>query len=235
LAQAGFALKSPRGTVVYVDAYLSDAVERKYGFKRIMASPVALETAAADLVISTHEHEDHLDTDAIPVLARNPKTHFAGTATCVQFYKEIGLAPERYFELREGGEYAFADVRLLAVYADHGDLAPGAVGVVLDFDGIRIYHTGDTAFRPERMQAVADLKPDVILACINGANGNMEPEDAARLAHHVGAQLVIPTHFWMFIDHLGNPARFPVACKELAPNVQVRFMTQGEGFIYNKS
>ena len=38
LGQAGFVIKSPDGTVLYIDAYLSNSVERKFGpqWKRIM-------------------------------------------------------------------------------------------------------------------------------------------------------------------------------------------------------
>ena len=35
LGQAGFALKNHAGSVVYLDPYLSDAVERLHGFKRL--------------------------------------------------------------------------------------------------------------------------------------------------------------------------------------------------------
>ena len=40
LGQAGFAFKTPAGRIVYVDPYLSDAVERLHGFKRLSLSPI---------------------------------------------------------------------------------------------------------------------------------------------------------------------------------------------------
>lgn len=235
LGQAGFAFKNSSGIIIYVDPYLSDVVERLHGFKRIMASPIAPEDVVADLVISTHEHEDHLDTDAIPVMAHHPRAHFAGPSNCVEFYRGAGLPPDRYFEMKDGGDYTFEGVRLMAVFADHGELARDALGVVIDFQGLRVYHPGDSAFRPDRMQAVAALRPDIALPCINGAYGNMDPEDAARLVHFVGARFAIPAHFWMFAEHNGDPARFLKACKELAPDVETRLMTQGERLIYTKS
>ncbi len=235
LGQAGFVFKTASGMVIYIDPYLSDVVERQHGFKRIMTSPIAPEDVEADLVISTHEHEDHLDTDAIPVIARNPRTHFAGPARCVEFYRRVGLAPDRYIEMKEGGEYTFNGVQLIAVFADHGELAPDSLGVVIDFGGLRIYHTGDSAFRPEKMQTIAALKPDIVLPCINGVFGNMDPDDAARLVSLASARLAIPAHFWMFAEHNGNPARFLGACRELAPGAEIRLMTQGEEFTYTKS
>ena len=43
LGQAGFAFKTPRGKIVYPDPYLSDAVERLHGFKRLSLAPIAAE------------------------------------------------------------------------------------------------------------------------------------------------------------------------------------------------
>ena len=60
-------------------SYLSDAVERLHGFKRLSLAPIAAEEVRADLVVLTHEHADHLDPDAVPVIARsNPAAALPG-------------------------------------------------------------------------------------------------------------------------------------------------------------
>lgn len=74
LAQAGFAFQAASGVRVLVDPYFSDVVEEAFGFKRMMPCPLRPEDAAADLLVCTHEHLDHLDTKALPVLARSPRT-----------------------------------------------------------------------------------------------------------------------------------------------------------------
>ena len=50
-----------------------------------------------------------------------------------------------------------------AVPADHGDFSATALCLVLEFDGLRVFCTGDTAFRPQLFQPLADLHPDVLL------------------------------------------------------------------------
>ena len=232
LGQAGFVFKDGDGTIIYIDPYLSNAVEQQHGFKRIMASPIEPDMVLTDLVISTHGHADHLDPVAIPIIARNPRARFAGSAKCVNLYRATGMGPDRYFEIRDGTTHRFRGVEIIGVYADHGEDAPDAVGVVLDFGGIRVYHTGDTTFRREKMHAIAALKPDIILASINGNYGSMDADDAAHLTHFVGARLAIPAHFWMFVQQKGNPARFLQACKETAPGVKTLLLTQGERFAW---
>src|SRR5512133_75499 len=83
LAQAGFVFKAPDGTVVYLDPYLTDIVEKTFGFKRLSLAPISAGEVRADWLISSHEHLDHLDTDALPVIARNnPRCRFAGSESC---------------------------------------------------------------------------------------------------------------------------------------------------------
>src|ERR1700687_2879373 len=82
LSQAGFVLKGPSGKVVYIEPYISDVVESRFGFKRMMACPISADEVNADLVICTHEHLDHMDPDALPVIAKNPRVRFAGPIEC---------------------------------------------------------------------------------------------------------------------------------------------------------
>jgi L-ascorbate 6-phosphate lactonase len=75
---------------------------------------------------------------------------------------------------------------------------------------------------------------DIILPPINGAYGNLNSVDAARLVRDSGAQIAIPCHFWMFALHYGNPAEFLEACQAFAPQAQPVLLTQGEMFLYQK-
>ncbi|MBI2914726.1 MAG: MBL fold metallo-hydrolase [Firmicutes bacterium] len=235
IAQAGFVFKTSGEKIVYVDPYLTDCVERLYGFKRIMATPLRAEEVVADLVVSTHSHEDHLDVDAVPVLARNPRIRFAGSPDCVPRYKELGLPEGRFLCIERGRTLVFDGFGITGVYADHGDLAPDAVGVILEAEGIRVWHVGDTAYRPDMMREAFDMKPDVIIPPVNGAFGNLDGVDAARLARDSGARVAIPCHFWMFAEHNGDPAQFLAACREHAPGVRPVLLTQGEMYVCSKA
>jgi L-ascorbate 6-phosphate lactonase len=234
LAQAGFVFKNRDDKVVYIDPYLSDVVERLFGFKRMMACPLAAEEVLADLVVCTHEHADHLDTDALPVIARNPRTHFAGPSECVKEFRKMGVPEERCHLLETGKQLALEGINVHAVYADHGDLAPDALGVVLDFDGIKVYHTGDTAYQPEYFRAVAAMHPEVLIPCINGRYGNLNSEEAALLTRDLAPKLTIASHFWMFVAHNGDPASFLEFCAKLAPEVEAIVMKPGERLLFQE-
>src|SRR5262245_17535115 len=71
LGGTGFIFKTPAGTQIYIDPYLSNIVAQIFGAERGFPAPVSAEEARPDLVIATHWHEDHLDPGAIPTLMRN--------------------------------------------------------------------------------------------------------------------------------------------------------------------
>ena len=50
----------------------------------------------------------------------------------------------------------------------------------------------------------------------------------------IAPRVVIPTHFWMFIEHGGDPESFMRHVKEFAPQTRPILMTQGSSFIYNR-
>ena len=207
-------------------------VERLVGFKRMMTCPLPVEDAKADLVVCTHEHADHMDTDALTALAKNPVTQFVGPVECIKEFEKQNIPAQRCHLLEEGTTITVGNVDVTGVYADHGELAPDALGVVLDFNGIKVYHTGDTAYRPEQFRPAIEMQPDILLPCINGAYGNMDAHEAALLTSLINPKIVVPTHFWMFVEQNGDPGAFLKYCKELAPQTQALLMKPGEELLF---
>ena len=233
LAQAGFVFKTSTDKVIYIDPYLTDSVHRQlghlfYGFKRMAPAPMAPEEVEADVLVCTHAHEDHLDVDLIPIVAEKPRTHFVGAPDCRPKFEGLGIPAGQWTILDRGKTLDFGDFTITGVYADHGELAPDALGVLLRTDGITVWQVGDTAYRPDKWQDVFRQGIDVILPPINGAFGNLNAVEAARLAGDAHASIAVPCHFWMFAEHGGNPAQFLDACKELAPQVKPVLLSPGE-------
>lgn len=227
LGQAGFVFKTSAGLILYVDPYLTDCVEKTVGFRRLMPSCLRPEEVRADLVLFTHEHPDHLDSEAVPVIARHCQARFAGPDPCLRECRKLGIPEARLVQLNEGDAANLGGATVTAVPADHGTLAPQAVGLLFDFRRLRVYVSGDTAFRPDRLDAVARAKPEVIIPVINGAFGNMNALEAARLTAWLRPRIAIPAHFWTFAEQNGDPGAFVTACAEQAPDTRVTLIQQG--------
>ncbi len=238
LAQAGFVFKTPAAKIIYVDPYLTDSVQRllpEYGlgFKRLTPSLIEPQEVEADYVISTHSHQDHLDVDALPIMARNPRACFIGAPDCRAAYLDAGLPDSRFAILHQDETLDLPGFQLTGVYADHGSLAPDALGLWFNFDGLRVWVVGDTAYRPERWGAQFAQNPDLLIPPINGAFGNLNEVEAARLAGDAHARWTLPCHFWMFPLHQGNPLRFLEACQQHAPETKPLLLTPGEVYYLN--
>ncbi len=227
MGQAGFLIKNSRGKVMALDVYLSDLAEKQDGNKRLMPALCLPEELDVDVVLASHKHTDHLDLDSIPVwLNRGARLY------CCTESKELctsaGLPPAKITAMEKGGVEETGGYRIEAVFADHGDTAPAALGFLIESDGVRIYFTGDTSYQQEKMRYAAEQDIQVLLPPINGEYGNMNERDAAMLAAQVKAQITIPCHFWTFARHGGNPYDFVLAMREMAPGCRSYLMAQGE-------
>jgi L-ascorbate 6-phosphate lactonase len=239
IAQAGFVYKTPRGQIIYVDPYLTESVGRllkdvMYGFKRLTQTLIEPEEVEADLVVITHEHQDHFDVDTIPILARDTSIRFVGGPDCAPLFAEAGAPTDRVRIFHQGETIQYDGFTVTGVYADHGELAPNALGVLLQFGDIKVWQVGDSAYRPDRWQNMFGLGIDVLIPPINGAFGNLNGVEAAKLAADCAAKVTIPCHFWMFAEHNGNPAQFLDAMKEYAPESAAMLMAQGECYVYRR-
>lgn len=219
LGQAGFLIKGKDGTAIVIDPYLSDCVERCISFKRMQPAFVSAEELAPDIVLSTHSHLDHLDTDAFPAFISRPSTFFIGAADCEEAYKSLGIPKARYKILRECESVRHGSVEVRAIFADHGDLAPDAIGFLIKTGDVTFYNVGDSGLATDRiLKSLGDVKVDMMMVPINGAFGNLDAVGACELGSAVQPGILIGTHFWMFVEQGGDPAKFLAESKRLGLN-----------------
>jgi len=234
LAQAGFFFKTAAGKTACIDPYLGDCCDRLFHFKRRIPAPMAMDELKTDLLIATHSHCDHLDPDLLDCVKRHPKTRFIGSPDCRPVYQAAGISDERVTLLAEGQSADLDGVECRAIYADHGELAPDAVGFLMTLEGIKVYDTGDTGYCPEKIMAsLGNVVIDILIVPINPAFGNLGHENAVRLAALVQPRVVIGSHFGMFIEHGGDPDAFLEFSRQTLPEtIRPTIMEPGERVIY---
>ncbi len=230
LGQAGYALKTPAGTVALIDPYLSNIVEELYGQPRIVPQILDPATAHPDIVFTTHWHEDHFDIGSIAAFAAYTPTLFVGPSSVAARITGRGIAAERVIAVGRGQTVEVRDIKVTGLFARHevaGFLAEDALGLLLDIGGLRIYHSGDTEY-DARLHSVAELRPDAAMICMNGSGGCMNAHEAALLAWQLGSRLVYPNHFGMWApQHYGpgatlDPAVFKQTYQRLGGTGAVR-------------
>lgn len=130
----------------------------------------------ASLVLITHEHYDH---NGINLINLTPRT--------IVIRAKDAYSALIYRDFDECGVHIHA----VAAYNAHHKKSE-CVGYVIDVDGIRIYHAGDTDNIPE-MKDLAKLKIDYALLPIDGVY-TMTPEEATKAAITINPVHMIPIH-----------------------------------------
>lgn len=232
VGQAGYIVKSASGQLLAVDPYLSECVERlegHEGFKRLLPKILTPFELELDVLITTHPHWDHFDVDSVPELMSNGTTKLFASVDCSKDVARLGMKEDRVQYVRPGDSVTAGDFTLHFVNCDHGTGAPDAVGVVICVDGKQIYMAGDTCLRLDRTQEYLQFGPiDVLIAPINGAYGNLNEADCAKLSDALQAKFTIPSHYGMFASHGGNPGLFYQIMKENYPGLSFLLMAMGE-------
>jgi L-ascorbate 6-phosphate lactonase len=239
LGGSGLIVKSPQGVVTVIDPYLSNSVEEIFGLARAFPPPMNPEALRADVVISTHWHEDHLDPGTIPIFARNnPDAKLVMPPSAKARTLSWGVPRSQIVQLSHRESVTVGDVRIEAMPARHeagiaGWEVPDAMGVLLEIDGLKIYHCGDTEY-DVRLRRLRQLEFDAAFLCINGAGGNMDAYEAALLAWRLGASLVVPIHHLLWATKSGNgdetldPALFVETYARLGGSGRAMAPTVGE-------
>lgn len=231
--QAGFLLIDNKGRQLVIDPYLTDCGERIKGFKRISAKVISPSDLCPDVYVITHEHFDHLDYDAVPIIAACSNTVFCGSPTSMTILNGMGVSERRTIALTAGQTVKIKGFELTATYADHGEDIPDAIGLFVKINGCRCYFSGDTAYRPNRIKEVTDLRPNVAILSINGEFGNLNAHEGALVARDIGVKIAIPCHYWTFIEHGGDPMKFIEEIKSNVPGCLPLCIQQGEAVILN--
>lgn len=243
LGQAGFLLYTHEGKRILIDPYLSDYVNRLFAdtegqkFRRMTPMCIEPEKLHPDILLSSHEHPDHLDIDSIPRLIANSGTRaFVNSVSMKELYNN-GISTERFSVLHKQDKIDFGEFVLTVTDCDHGELAPEAMGFYLDFGFLTVYYSGDTALNRDCLKDVIQRKADIALLPINGAFGNLNAKEAAILANDLGAKICIPHHFWTFPAHdadSGGPLDAIRLFPEYAPECRLCLATPGELMVFGQ-
>ena len=191
--------KTKGGKEVVITAIKHASLRIQYDGLEIQVDPVAKyapETdyskfPKADVILVTHEHFDHFDSDAIATLKKDGTEIVANPA--VQKMLGFGTA------LANGESRVLAKgIKLDAVPAynttpGHTQFHPKGRdnGYVLTIDGLRIYIAGDTEDIPE-MAALKDI--DVAFLPCNQPY-TMTPEQVAKAARTIKPKVLFPYHY----------------------------------------
>lgn len=149
-------------------------------------------------IFVTHGHADHLG-DAIPISKRTG-------AMITAVYELANYCTQRGATAQGGNiggkiNFPWGSARFLnSVHSSStvdGAYAGCPVSFLLEVDGVKIYHAGDTGLHSDMKLLGEIYKPDVAILPV-GSIYTMDIEEAAIAAKWIGAKKLIPMHYNSF-------------------------------------
>ena len=179
-------------------------------------------------IIVTHGHGDHLG-DAVPI----SKSTGAVISAIFELANWCAAHGANANPVQMGGLLNYNWGKLRFVPAFHSNSTPDGkyagmpTGVILEINGKKIYHCGDTCLSSE-MKVIGEVyKPDIMLVPI-GSHFTMDIDDAVLAAEWTGVKTVIPMHYNTFPPIQSDPQMFKtklkdkgVECIVLAPGEKI--------------
>lgn len=164
----------------------------------------------ADLILISHEHEDHCSPADIKKIIK-PETIIIASQQCKDKLAVIAKSVSHIHYVKPNENLKIGDLLIETVpaYNINKFRAPGILyhpkedqklGFVINFKQGRVYHAGDTDLIPE-MNKLRDI--DIAFIPVSGKYV-MTPEEAAQAVEMIKPKVVIPFHYGAIVGNREN-------------------------------
>lgn len=197
-----------------------------------------------DLVLLTHAHFDHFHK---PSLRQLPSPKIAIMPWGMgDLASNLGFT--RIVELQWWESFSYGDWKVTLTPAKHWgarmlrDRHRGYGGFILEHQGRRIYHAGDSAYSHCFKEIGRKLSPEIALLPIGAyypdsfRNSHMGPDEAVKAFRDLQAQWLIPMHFGAFrlsFEDMAEPPQWLQAlCQESGLTERLMILKEGAPAVF---
>jgi len=174
----------------------------------------------ADLILITHDHFDHCSPEDVQKIQKED--------TLIIYAGECKLTGNTIL-IKPGEEKEFEGIKIMAVPAynvnkfreenvPYHPKESNFVGFIIEVNGKRIYHAGDTDLIPEMDVVTAD----VVLLPVGGKY-TMDSREAAEAVKKINPSIAVPMHWGEIVGDENSAKDFSRLC-----DCEVRILGKGE-------
>jgi len=158
----------------------------------------------ADIIFITHPHYDHCSPEDIKKIAKEDTIIVTEKDSAKMLTGKIEI-------MKVGEEKTVKGIKVKAVPAYNIGKTfhtkdKGWLGFVVEIEGVKIYHAGDTDFIPE----MKDIKADIALLPVSGTYV-MTADEAVEATLTIKPQIAIPMHYGSIVGSKKDAEKFAKA------------------------
>lgn len=203
LGGPSFIYQTPQ-TTIWIDPYFygtpDDAVPDAYRATAIPIKPD--EVTFGDIIISTHDHEDHCSRDTLPAMVANTQATCVAPRSSTKKMIGFGIPAERIQTVKPGDRLQFGDVEIF-VYPSYDANEVDAVSFVISSGGTKLFVSGDTSDGPALEQVGAVHELDYALLAF-GRTWYMNEAQLLDVARKLHPKTLLPFHWEFWRNHTGD-------------------------------
>ncbi len=160
----------------------------------------------ADIVLVSHEHFDHCSPEDIAKIQTSNTVIITEKDSASKLQGNIQI-------VKPGDLVEIEDIKIKAIPAynvgkDFHPKTKGWLGFIVEVDGIKIYHAGDTDFIPE----MENIDVDIALLPVSGVYV-MTYSQAVKAAKTIKPKIAIPMHYGSIVGDERDALNFQKALK----------------------
>lgn len=236
LGGAGLAIKTRLSTIL-IDPYFGASSSSDW--VRMIAVPLdPKEIVDCDLLVSTHEHEDHCEKATVLAVAGRTGARFIGPESSCSRFLTWGVEGSRVTSLKPGGSFSLKDVTVTAWFANDPD-AESAISIIIKCGDITVFHAGDSKFSEGFSKIGEQGGVDIaVLALGRNPRGHkyyMNACDLVEAARDLGASKLIPVHWEIWRRTSEDPELVKHIVQRWGLPIEVIILRLGDKYVYKKT
>jgi L-ascorbate metabolism protein UlaG (beta-lactamase superfamily) len=180
----------------------------------------------ADLILITHEHFDHCSPEDVAKIQQSGSVIVTEKDSAAKLSGDI-----RVVGVGETLSVDNINIEAVPAYNTDKDFHPkskGWLGFIVEIDGVKVYHAGDTDFIPEMKDFTTDIAllpvsgitTDIALLPVSGTYV-MTADEAVEAALAINPKVAIPMHYGAIVGGGQDAESFKTA---LEGKVEVRIL-----------
>ena len=233
MSDSCFVIKTPK-CILYTDPYFGGSFPETGGMRMTCLPLEPSLISEANVVLFTHEHDDHCHKESVLPFNSNTEAFFVGPKPVSELMEKWSFNNNRIKLVKPGDTLNFEDVEV-AVTNAHDPFSDGAVTYIIRAGKITLFHTGDSRYFEGFLQIGKEW--DINIAFINfgknppGKQYFMTPSDFFRTAQDLRAKKAVPMHWDIFKSIYQDPIILNDLQKYEQNKVDILIMRMGDKII----